>query len=51
LTKRTSLFLKVTVEHDAGEAPEKIAGELGRTLLRVYGVLDVELSGVTALEE
>jgi hypothetical protein len=49
--KRTNLFFKVEVEHDPEEKPELIGGEIARQLRKFYGVRDVELSSVTALEE
>jgi hypothetical protein len=47
----TNLFFKVELEHDAGENPERIVGEIRRQLLRFYGVREVELSNVTAVED
>jgi hypothetical protein len=47
----TSLFFKVDVEHDAAEGPERIAEEIRRRLLKMYGVRDVELSNFTASEQ
>ncbi len=41
---RTNLFLKVVVEHDAKETPEKIASELCRMLERAYIVREAELT-------
>jgi hypothetical protein len=49
--KRTSLFFKVDVEHDAGEKPERIAEEIRRRVLKMYGVQEVELSNFTTTEE
>jgi len=48
---RTSLFLKVEVEHDSEEKPEKIGDELCRQLMRQYGVRSAELSNFTTMEE
>lgn len=48
--RRTHLFFKVEVEHDPGEAPEKLAGEIRRQLLKLYGVREAELSSYTTLE-
>ena len=36
---------------EADENPERIAGEIRRQILRFYGVRDVELSNVAAMEE
>ncbi len=47
----TNLFFKVELEHDPGEDPQRIAGEIRRHILRLYGVRDVELSSVTSMEE
>lgn len=47
---RTNLFFKVEVEHDRTEMPEKIADEIRRRLLKVYGVREVELSSYTTAE-
>lgn len=48
---RTNLFLKVVVEHDEKETPEKLAGELCRQLERIYVVREAELSGYSRVEE
>ena len=48
---RTNLFFKVEIEHDPEEAPERIAGQIRRQLLKVYGVRDVELSSYTTETE
>jgi len=48
---RTNLFLKIEVEHDAEENPEKIGDDLCRQLQRQYGVLSAEISNYTKVEE
>lgn len=48
--KRTNLFFKVEVEHDTDETPERLAQEICRQLLRLYGVRQVELSNFTRVE-
>jgi len=48
---RTNLFLKIEVEHDAEENPEKIGDDLCRQLQRQYGVLSAEISNYTRVEE
>ena len=48
---RTNLFLKVIVEHDEKEAPEKLGAELCRQLERNYIVRQAELSSFAAPEE
>lgn len=42
---RTNLFIKVVIEHDNNEKPEKIAAELCRQLEKSYVVRRAELSG------
>jgi hypothetical protein len=49
--KRTNLFFKVELEHDADESPERIGEEICRQLLKLYGVRNAELSNFTRLEE
>ena len=44
---RTNLFFKVEVEHDPEETPERIAGEIRRQLMKLYGVRSAELSSYT----
>ena len=48
---RTNLFFKVEVEHDANESPERIAQQVRRQIMKVYGVREVELSNFTAADE
>jgi hypothetical protein len=49
--KRTNLFFKVELEHDAGESPEHIGEEICRQILKLYGVRHAELSNFTRSEE
>jgi hypothetical protein len=49
--KLTSLYLKVEVEHDGEESPERIAGEICRQIRRVYGVRLAELSSYNQVED
>jgi hypothetical protein len=49
--KRTNLFLKVEVEHDKEEKPERLGEELCRMLRKLYGVRDAELTNFTRAEE
>ena len=49
--KRTNLFLKVEVEHDKDEKPERLGEELCRMLRKLYGVRDAELTNFTRAEE
>jgi hypothetical protein len=48
---RTDLFFKVEVEHEPGDKPERLAEEIRRHLLRLYGVREAELSSFTTREE
>jgi hypothetical protein len=48
---RSNLFLKVEIEHDADERPEKLGEELCRKLMKLYGVREAELSSFTVIEE
>ena len=49
--RRTNLFFKVEVEHDADESPQRIGDEILRHLQKLYGVREVELSNVTSADE
>jgi hypothetical protein len=48
---RTDLFFKVEVEHEPEDPPARLAEEIRRHLLRLYGVRDAELSSFTTWEE
>ncbi|HVW83286.1 MAG TPA: hypothetical protein VHB50_01330 [Bryobacteraceae bacterium] len=48
---RTNLFIKVVVEHDPKEKPEKLGAELCRQLEKNYIVRDAELSSFSAIED
>jgi hypothetical protein len=48
---RTNLFIKVLVEHDEKEAPEKLGAELCRQLERNYLVRDAELASFSRVED
>jgi hypothetical protein len=48
---RTNLFIKVVVEHDAKEQPEKLGAELCRQLEKNYVVRNAELSSFAAAED
>lgn len=48
---RTNLFLKIVVEHDPKETPEKLAAELSRQLERNYIVRKAELTHYSANDE
>ena len=48
--KRVDLYLKVTVELDEEEKPERVAGEICRQLEKLYVVRSAELSSVATRE-
>jgi hypothetical protein len=48
---RTNIFIKVVVEHDPKEEPEKLGAELCRQLERNYIVRNAELSSFARVEE
>jgi hypothetical protein len=48
--KRSTLFFKVEVEHDAEERPERLGDEIVSRLLKFYGVRDAELTNYTSQE-
>jgi hypothetical protein len=48
---RTNLYLKVVVEHDDQENPEKLGSELCRQLERNYIVREAELASFSKVED
>jgi hypothetical protein len=48
---RTNLFIKVQVEHDSKEKPEKLGADLCRQLEKLYVVRDAELSTYATVED
>lgn len=48
---RTNLFFKVEVDLEPDEAPQRIADEICRRLLKFYGVRKVELTNYTKVED
>jgi hypothetical protein len=46
----SNLFLKIEIEHEDEENPQKLAAEICRQILKVYGVRSAEVSSVTAGE-
>jgi hypothetical protein len=48
---RTNLFIKVVVEHEEKEPPEKLATELCRQLERNYIVREAELASFAKVED
>jgi hypothetical protein len=48
---RTDIYLKIVVEHERDEKPEKLAEEICRRIEKLYGVRYAEVSNVTRREE
>ena len=48
--KRVDLYIKVTVEVQEEEKPERIAGEICRQMEKLYGVRSAELSNIVSRE-
>ncbi len=48
---RTNLFIKVVVEHDEKETPEKLGSELCRQLERNYIVREAELASFSRVDD
>ena len=51
LMARTDLFFKVEIEHHDKDRPEKLADEIIRHLMKLYGVRAAELSSYSTVEE
>jgi hypothetical protein len=47
----THLFIKVEIEHEGEEKPQKLGTEICRQVLKVYGVRSAEVSHFTTEEE
>ena len=47
---RSNLFLKVEIEHEPEESPERLGDEICRKLMKIYGVRSAELSSFTTEE-
>ncbi len=47
---RTDLYLKVELDYDDRERPERLAQEICRMIRRVYGVRHVEVSNMVEKE-
>lgn len=41
---RSDLFVKIEIEHDERERPERLGEEICRTIRKIYGVRSAELS-------
>jgi len=48
---RTNLFIKVIVEHEEKESPERLGAELCRLLERNYIVREAELASFAKVED
>ena len=48
--RRTDVYLKVELELDEKEPPERVAAEMSRLLRKLYGVRRVEVSSVMERE-
>jgi hypothetical protein len=48
---RTSLFIKVVIEHDSKEKPERVGAELCRQLEKNYLVRTAEVSSLATVED
>jgi hypothetical protein len=48
---RTNLFIKVVVEHEEKETPERLGAELCRQLERNYIVREAELANFARVED
>lgn len=43
---RTDIFLKIVVEHEDDERPEKLAQEICRRIEKLYGVRSTDISSM-----
>jgi hypothetical protein len=48
---RLNLFFKVEIEPHTGDSPERLAGEIARQVMKVYGVRAAELLHYVAADE
>lgn len=48
---RTDIFLKVVVDHDKEDSPEKLAREICRNVEKVYGVRSAEMTNYVTRRE
>jgi hypothetical protein len=46
--RRVDLYIKVTVDLDEDEKPERVAGEICRQVEKIYVVRSAELSSIIA---
>ncbi len=47
---RSDLFIKVEIDHDPAEPAERLAAEICRRILKIYGVRSAELSSAITRE-
>jgi len=47
----TNVFIKVEIEHDEEEPPERLGAEICRQVMKIYGVRSAEVSNFTGVEE
>jgi hypothetical protein len=50
LMTRTDLHLKIELEHGEDDPPEKLAADICRMVLNVYGVVAAEVSSIMPSE-
>ena len=48
---RTDVYLKVELDLDPKESPERVAAEITRVIRRVYGVRKAEVSSMVERDE
>jgi len=48
---RTDVYIKVELDLDAKEKPERVAAEICRMIRRIYGVRKAEVSSMVEREE
>jgi len=48
---RTDLYLKLELDHEEDEKPERLASEICRQLLKMYGVRSAEVSNMVRRQE
>jgi hypothetical protein len=48
---RTDVYLKVELDLDPKEKPERVAAEICRTIRRIYGVRKAEVSSMVERDE
>lgn len=48
---RTDVYLKVELDLDPGESPERVAAEICRVIRRIYSVRTAEVSSIMPREQ